>query len=646
MAIDTAKLMGRSSSDSRTLSVKSVENISIIASKLIDVDTILKGSLLLDQIRKKKARKAAEQKRRSLKESAREKLGQVGKGIKDKATQATAGMRDWLNRLVTGMVVIGLVKLIPIIKPALPWIAAFVDGAMKIAEWVFKGTVTLIHWGYKIYDGLRGFVKNIFGEEGVAKFDTLMGNLNTMFNAAIMAVMALLKFKWLRTFARNILKPRRLLRKVGVGFKRFIGRGGRKLLKGATGLLKTGTKAAAGKVGGFAAKIFGKAAKVIAPAFKASKGFISKFFGKIPIIGPLVVGIVSLLSGEPAPQALFKTVGAALGGLLGTFIPIPIIGTLIGETIGVFVGDLLYTLMFGGGIKAVGKKLRDTFKTFIEPIFDFFRNGFANFTSNFPTFDVPDVGLQDLYIPTIEKIGLGSLLDARIPGKVWGVRVPFIPEDGFSLRMMLDSLPKLPDILGWFARYVPGLSTYVESGRLMKLPQIWQLANPIFMVKHLAKSFLPQWFGESQGSNQSVSAEDSRGGGDEEADEQERGIISDKLVKHLRIRAAEKHEEEEKAKADAAALKASKVSETTQNIQAFMNKPLDGPQVEASESPASASAGLENYPSYDSAAGQTAMIPMPPQIIPVGGEKGEGMSLGSGSGGEDPFEALYAGGLV
>ena len=42
MAIDTAKLMGRSSSDSRTLSVKSVENISIVATKLIDVDTILK----------------------------------------------------------------------------------------------------------------------------------------------------------------------------------------------------------------------------------------------------------------------------------------------------------------------------------------------------------------------------------------------------------------------------------------------------------------------------------------------------------------------------------------------------------------------------------------------------------------------------
>ena len=47
------------------------------------------------------------------------------------------------------------------------------------------------------------------------------------------------------------------------------------------------------KVGGFAAKIFGKAAGVIAPAFKAAKPFASKFFSKVPGVGPLVVGIVS-----------------------------------------------------------------------------------------------------------------------------------------------------------------------------------------------------------------------------------------------------------------------------------------------------------------------------------------------------------------
>ena len=41
-----------------------------------------------------------------------------------------------------------------------------------------------------------------------------------------------------------------------------------------------------------------------------------------------------------------------------TFIPIPVIGTLLGETIGVWFGDMLYTLMFGGGLSAVGEKLK------------------------------------------------------------------------------------------------------------------------------------------------------------------------------------------------------------------------------------------------------------------------------------------------
>jgi hypothetical protein len=56
---------------------------------------------------------------------------------------------------------------------------------------------------------------------------------------------------------------------------------------------------------------------------------------------------------------------------------------LIGETLGVFVGDLFYELLFGKGIEGVGQKLKDTFKTFIKPIFDFFKNGFSRFIETF-----------------------------------------------------------------------------------------------------------------------------------------------------------------------------------------------------------------------------------------------------------------------
>jgi len=669
--IDSKKLLPHSSDskEQHIISDEDVKNISITASKLMEIDTILKGSIALDEMRTKKKKKAKEKKKRNLKEKIGEGLKNVGKGIGDRAKKVGGKAFDWINRLIFGAILISLFKIVDVIKPILPIIATMVDGVIMITGWLFNVASTLIHWGYMIYDGIAGFIKNIFGEAGLKVFENLMGALTTFMNAAIMAVMALLKFKWLRGFAKNIVKRiGKLLTKIpgvkqlgnlakniggkavnlvkGVGSK--VMGVGRKLLGAGKGAAAKG----AAKVGGFAVKIFGKAAKVIAPAFKAAKGFIGKFFGKVPIVGPLIIGIISLLSGEPAAQALFKAMGAALGGFLGSFIPIPILGTLIGETIGVFVGDLIYTLIFGGGLSAVGKKLKDAFKGFFQPIFDFFTNGFSNFTKNFPTFDIPDVGLQDLYVPILKGIGLGKLLEFKIPGKVLGVKVPFVPDDGFSLGQMLDSLPKLPDILGWFARFIPGLNTYVEDGRLMRLPQIWQIANPVFMVKHLAQSFLPDMFGGPSSDNKSSSAQDKEGGeGKDKKKGRDKGLNKGKLVSYLKFKSAEKAAAEKKRKEEAAAAKGEESNNMVKNIQTFMALPLDHKgdiAVSKDQDAKDKSSSLNEYPSYDSQAPQTVTTTMPPAVIPAGEGGSVPTPTSSRSSGQDPFEAFYAhsGGLV
>ena len=89
------------------------------------------------------------------------------------------------------------------------------------------------------------------------------------------------------------------------------------------------------------------------------------------------------------------------------------------------------------------------------------------------------------------------------------------------------------------------------------------------------------------------------------------------------------------------------------NIQTFMDLPLDhtGDSPVAKESGSEDKSGsLSSYPSYDGKAPQTAMIPMPPQMLPVGagGDDTGGMDISSGGSGEDPFEAFYAhsGGFV
>ena len=250
---------------------------------------------------------------------------------------------------------------------------------------------------------------------------------------------------------------------------------GKNLLGAGKGLATKG----ASKIGGFAAKLFGKAAKVIAPAMKSAKPFLSKFFGKIPIIGPLVVGIVSLLSGEPLGKALFKTIGAALGGALGTFIPIPIIGTLLGETIGVWVGDMLYTLMFGGGLSAVGAKLRKQLMGIFnagKTVVNWVGGGVKRFIKNIITTD------------------------------------PITIPEGGGVRMALTKGSKMLGLYDWLA----GLGfAGGKDGQIDKFPNILNVINPFKYASLLIKSFFPP-------DEQGVSSAEPAGGGAPAAEEKEK----------------------------------------------------------------------------------------------------------------------------
>ena len=336
----------------------------------------MKGGLVLKDKAAAKARKAAERDKRAAQEADVEKPdepkkegGGIGK-VKVPGVGLLSGVFGFITKFIYGIVIMKLIEFAPQLKKVL--------GLFKLAQPLFNvvtGLVggafdllaTFVDFGYKIADGAEKMVGKIFGEEGAKKFNTFMENVRNLINGAIV-----LKFVYERIIKgviKNIKNAFKLVknfikRGLKLASKLFpnVAKGATKLLQAGKGLVGKGVA----KVGGFAAKIFGKAASFIAPGFKAAKPFASKFFSKIPIVGPLVITIVSLLSGEPATQAIFKGLGAALGGALGTFIPIPILGTLIGETIGVFVGDLFYELLFGGGIQGVGQKLKDTFMTLFK----------------------------------------------------------------------------------------------------------------------------------------------------------------------------------------------------------------------------------------------------------------------------------------
>ena len=408
-----------SSSDSTGNNVEDV--VIKIKKTTLDVQKLLSGSVaaqqnLLDQQRQeseardfKKEEKDLEKKKP--KQEGKFKIPIPGKGF-------LSMLVGFLTNVIAGKIFTKLIDFAPALKPLIDLLAGAVDFITNIAIFAFDALGTFVLFSERLLGTLRGFVGNIFGEDGAKKFDTFMSTLRDLFQGFL--VWKLVGEKIFKALTKSITRAFRIARvivKKAFRFARNIGKNivktalkipgvknatakiasiGSKIISGgakATSGIFQATKGVAAKgvskVGGFAAKIFGKAAKVVAPALKAATPAVKGFAGRIPILGPLIVGLVSLMSGEPAGQAIFKSVGAALGGALGTFIPIPILGTLIGETIGVFVGDLFYELILGGGIEGAGQKLKDTFNTFVKPIFDFFKDGIGRFFTNFPMISVP-----------------------------------------------------------------------------------------------------------------------------------------------------------------------------------------------------------------------------------------------------------------
>ena len=178
--------------------------------------------------------------------------------------------------------------------------------------------------------------------------------------------------------------------------------GGSQLLKGGPG--RSANRAIA--------KIGGK------NALRATKG-LKTALGKIPVIGGLITLVVSLLSGDPVTQALFKAGGAVLGGFLGSFIPIPVVGTLVGEILGEYVGDLMYVLLNGGGAEAVGEKLKKDIEGALNvgaKALEWVGNGFQKFYKGIPKFEVPG------------WVMIPGLAGAKIPKPGWLLNPLNIPE--------------------------------------------------------------------------------------------------------------------------------------------------------------------------------------------------------------------------
>ena len=179
--------------------------------------------------------------------------------------------------------------------------------------------------------------------------------------------------------------------------------------KATGGILKKGLAKAPSRL---FLKIFGKkGAKIFAKSAKAFKGL--KILGKsikIPILGPIIVAVTSILSGDPIGQTLFKSIGAVIGGAIGS--AGGPLGMIVGEILGEFLGSFLFEVFNGDpeGVKGkallkkkfdqlvsgagkYGKMFLDFVVGQVGKLGNFFKEGFGRFVENFPVIDISKMRL-------------------------------------------------------------------------------------------------------------------------------------------------------------------------------------------------------------------------------------------------------------
>lgn len=181
--------------------------------------------------------------------------------------------------------------------------------------------------------------------------------------------------------------------------------------------LSPGLQRAAFKAGPQAAKIA-----------RASSAAAKNAMGRIPFIGALISGIytyfedVDPLDGKPdknLSKALFVAGGTALGGLLGSFIPIPILGTALGAILGEYVGELMYILIKGDGPGAVGAKLKKDIQKLFEAgklFIGWAGDGFSRLLDGFPKMSIFGQKVPD---PFFMMNPMNMLEKAKLIGKAF-----------------------------------------------------------------------------------------------------------------------------------------------------------------------------------------------------------------------------------
>ena len=442
-------------------------------------------------------RQQKEEEKRRKKEAKLEKKGGLGdkiKAVKDQAVKnPLSALLKFVTSIALGALAMFLVKNVDKIKEIFKTIGDNLNKfskLLRVAIFGFQEGMKLVKAGFKMAGkGLKKVLSPI-GKAFKAIGSKISGVFKALGGKFLKVIKKIPGVSQLTKMVTGAKKGADATKAVLTAKKEALKKGFNKV---TGGVLKKGLAKAPSR---FITKLFGKnAAKAVAKSGKLFKVLAKGAKAiKIPVLGPIIVAVTSILSGDPLGKTMFKTLAAVFGGMIGGAIGAALggvgapFGLLLGEIVGEFIGSFLYDMFngdedgtkgvdflkkkFGQLLSGTGKALKAVANfalSMLGKAGNFIKDGVSRFITNYPTIDIPEGGGR-------QTVGV-----------------------------------KIAKFLG-----VKEESRYLEDGRLVKVPNL-ALLTPFglpFLLPHLKNSLFPS--GEKEEVPDLETSTSELEGGDEE----------------------------------------------------------------------------------------------------------------------------------
>ena len=449
----------------------------------------------------------------------------IGKGIKETAQGPLDRMIKFLTNVVIGSLAVFLInngkkiqkffqvigenlelfsKLLRVSIFGFQQAMVLANKGLKIAGQGLKKVLSPIGKAFKaigskikgVFKALGGkflkLLKKIPGVKGLTNLIKGVGKVLTGAKTAVTATKTAVKTGVKKTVSKVTKPVTKAVSKVTKPITKTISKVSKPVTKVASGVLKKGVAKAPGRL---LIKLFGKnTAQMVANSGKLFKTLAKGAKAiKIPILGPIIVAITSILSGDNFEKTMFKTLGTVFGGMIGGGLGAALggvgapFGMLIGEIVGEFIGDLLYNVIRGDddgtkGVEFLKKKFGQILTgagNAVKAITDWVGGGIKSFIKNVLKTDAIEV--QE--------------------GKPRGIRMALTR--GTKIFGLYDFFKNLGFAKG-------------KDGQIDKFPNLLNILNPFKFYPLIFKSFFGKGDESESVTNGGTEVSISGGGGEEE----------------------------------------------------------------------------------------------------------------------------------